>query len=240
MDDHEPGSSDALLERLAALESGQLSDILDEAGLPNQVLSANLVPLVAGQRIAGRAVCARGAPLIAGPSAKPLVPADALDALVGPASVLVIETGGFTAGACVGGLVAYSLKRAGCAGVITDGAVRDAEEINELGLPCIAAARTPLKIGGRWRLCETGKPVVLPGQTGPGVSIAPGDLVLADADGVVVVPSAIALQIIEDAEVLRDIELAIMAQMRGGASRAASSKANPRFDHVRPVPRDAV
>lgn len=231
MPDSQSTDADLLLERLAALESGQISDVLDEAGLPNQVLSTLLAPLAPGQRICGRAACARGAPVISVRNKS--VQAGGLEDAVFPGSILVIETGGFVAGACVGGFVAYDLQRLGCLGVVTDGAVRDVEEIVGFGFPCFAAARSPAAGGRRWRVNQTGAPISLPGQDGVRVRIAPGDLVLGDADGIVVVPTAHAQQIIEDAETLKDIERKIGEELRAGGSRADVFKRNPRFDHIR-------
>ena len=230
-------TEDTLLDRLARLESGQVSDVLDEAGLPDQALSSAFVPLAGGQRFAGRAACLRGAPLAQGRHQAPSLPADIMEQTVRPGSVLLVETGGFQAGAILGGFVAYSLQRAGCRGIVTDGAVRDADEIRELGLPCLARCVTPINGARRWRLVEAGQPIALAGQTGVPVRIAPGDLVLADADGVVVVPQAVALQIIEDSEELARIERAIGGELRQGGERAAVFKRHPRFDHIRPVER---
>lgn len=229
----------ALLAGLAELESGQLSDVLDEAGFPDQVLSSAILPLMPGQRLCGPAACARGAPLTAIRTGGPSLPVDALESIISPGSVLVIETGAFTAGACLGGLVAYSLQRTGCAGLITDGAVRDAEEIRAFGWGCFSAAVTPVNGARRWSLRETDTPVVLPGQGGVGVRITPGDYILADADGVVVVPRVAAAQIVEDSERLRTIERTMAEELRAGAPRAEVFRRNPRFDHVRRFKSDA-
>lgn len=225
--------ADSWITRLSALETGQVSDVLDEAGLLHQTLSSALVPLAAHMRLCGRAACLRGRPLVSirQPSSAP--PADALERVVRPGSVVVIDAGSFTDGACLGGFVAYSLKRAGSVGLVTDGAVRDVDEIVELGYPLFAAARTPLNGARRWSLVESDIPVTLPGHDGNAVTIAPEDLILGDADGIVVIPQAAEQQIIEDSEKLRQIERAIGEQMRAGGSRSDVMKANPRFAHIR-------
>lgn len=124
-----------LLERLTALETGQLSDVLDEAGLSNHALSSDLRPLDETRPMVGIAVCARGEPIVRTqePRGRRLE-VDALDKAITPGAVLLIETGGYHAGSCVGGLMAYSLRRGGCRGLVVDGAVRDAAEIRERGL----------------------------------------------------------------------------------------------------------
>lgn len=229
------GTADDLLARLARLETGQVSDVLDEAGLPNHALSSCLAPLAAGSKFAGIAVCARGEAAVDGRQARPALPGAALEKAMHPGGVLVIDSGGFSRGALFGGFVAYSLQRAGCVAIVTDGPVRDADEIRGLGLPVVAGAVTPVNGSRRWKWTDVGVPVNLPGQEGRPVAIAPGDYILADADGVVAIPAAVAAQVIEDSEELARIEKRIGEGLRAGGTRAEVFKVNPRFDHVRPA-----
>ena len=224
---------DPLLERLQLLESGQVSDVLDEAGLPNHALSSHITPIIQGQRIVGRAACVAGDALLPTVDSPPPLPGDTLEQVVGPNSILVIATGGFRGGACIGGFVAYSLQREGCRGMITDGAIRDADEIRSLAFPVYAAAVTPINAARRWRLVAMNSEVLLPGAAGNSVRIKPGDLILGDADGVVVVPAEVAEQVVGDAEELKQIETRIAEALRAGGSRAEVFKANPRFAHIR-------
>jgi len=230
-------AADDLLARLARLETGQVSDVLDEAGLPDHALSSALVPLAAGSKFAGYAVCARGEAATQGRNARPAMPGAALEQAMRPDGVLVIDSGGFGRGALFGGFVAYSLQRAGCVAIVTDGPVRDADEIRGLGLPVVAGGVTPVNGSRRWRWTDVDVAVTLPGQEGRPVPIAPGDLLLADGDGVVVIPAAAAVQVIEDSERLAEIEREIGRGLREGGTREAVFKRNPRFEHVRPVRR---
>jgi regulator of RNase E activity RraA len=224
---------DVLLERLSKLETGQVSDVMDEAGLPNHALASSLTSLTPGSRFSGRAACHPGERFVPARTMVPAVPGDTFERAAAPGTVIVIEAGEFQGGALLGGFVAYSLQRGGCTGLVTDGAIRDAAEIRGLGFPCVAGAITPLNGARRWRLTQADVPVSLPGQTGVPGRIAPGDFILADADGVVVIPAGVAGQIIEDSEELQRIENAIGEQMRAGGMRSQVFKANPRFDHVR-------
>jgi 4-hydroxy-4-methyl-2-oxoglutarate aldolase len=230
-----PQGASALLERLAALETGQLSDVLDEAGLPNGVLSNAIRPLWGGGRMVGVALCARGEPVVQARERLRTPDADALDRAIAPGSIVLIETGGFAAGSCVGGLMAYSFKRNGCEGLIVDGAVRDSAEIEELGLTTWCRGRTPVNGSRRWGLVEVGAPIRLPGAGGPPVVVTPGDYVVADEDGVVVIPAAAAASIVADAEELARIEGRIAEELRAGGRRGEVFKRNPRFDHIRAV-----
>lgn len=225
-------ASDPLVDRLSQLESGQVSDVMDEAGLTNHALSSALFPLDPASRFAGRAACLRGEAAVAGRHPAAALPADALERTAAGA-VLIVASGGFSGGAIMGGFVAYGLQREGCRAFVTDAPVRDADEIRGYGFPVVASAVTPVNGARRWRYVAAGEPVSLPGQGGGTVTIRPGDLVLGDCDGVVVVPAEHAEQIIEDSETLHGIERAIGAAMRAGGSRPEAFKANPRFDHVR-------
>ncbi len=165
----------------------------------------------------------------------PALPADILEQAVGIDSILVIGTGGFSAGTVLGGFVAYSLQREGCRGVVTDGAIRDADEIRGLDFPVVCASINPINGARRWRLTKCGAPVPLPGQTTVPVLVRPLDLILADADGVVVVPAEVAEQVIADSEELLRIERQIGRELRAGARRVDAFKNNPRFAHIRKV-----
>jgi 4-hydroxy-4-methyl-2-oxoglutarate aldolase len=233
MIDH--SSADMLVDRLGRLETGQVSDVLDEAGLPFHALASDLLPLTPGMCCAGRALCARGEPRVQVERAEPPLPADALDNAVTPGSVVVIDAGGFVAGACLGGFVAYGFQRAGASGLIVAGAIRDADEIRGYGLPTFCRAVTPVNGARRWRMAEIGGTITLTGQAGVPVTVRTGDLVLADGDGIVVVPAAAAEAIVEDAERLAAIERRIGEEMRAGGARAAVFARNPRFAHIRKI-----
>lgn len=228
-----PEEDPPLLDRLAALETGQLSDVLDEAGLPNNVLTSALRPLDGRGRMVGVAVCARGEPHVR--TREQRSPPPALERAIGPHSIVLIETGSFASGSCVGGLMAYSFKRHGCAGLVVDGAVRDSAEIQELGLTTWCRVVTPVNGSRRWGLVEVGQPIRLPGIGGPPVVVTPGDYVVADDDGIVVIPANAASSIVADTEELVRIERRIADGLRAGGSRGEVFGANPRFNHIRRV-----
>ena len=230
-----PPGADLLVARLAKLDTGQVSDVLDEAGLANQVLASTLTPLQARTRFAGRAACVSGEPVISAPHAPPPLPADILEEVAGADTVLVISTGGFNAGTVLGGFVAYSLQREGCRGVITDGTIRDADEIRGLDFPVICASVNPINGARRWRLTKHDVPIPLPGQTAVPVMVRPRDLILADSDGIVVVPAEVAEQVITDSEELLRIEQRIGQELRQGARRVDAFRNNPRFAHIRKI-----
>jgi 4-hydroxy-4-methyl-2-oxoglutarate aldolase len=105
-------------------------------------------------------------------------------ASVRPGDVLVAATGGWTGCAVTGDLVLGMARNGGAVGFVTDGCVRDLPGIRAVGLPAFCVGVTP-NSPARNGPGTVGAPVVV-----GGVAVASGDLVIADADGVVVVPQA--------------------------------------------------
>jgi 4-hydroxy-4-methyl-2-oxoglutarate aldolase len=223
-----------LIERLARLETGQLCDVLAEAGLPDQALAAAIRHVSGGREFAGIALPARGRTLARTRRPIPVLANDALDEAVFPGAVILIDTGGFLGGGCLGGLIATGLRHKGAVAIVTDGAVRDAKEIGSLGLAAYAAAVTPVAASRRWSLIEVNQPIALPGVAAP-VQVRPGDLVRGDDDGIVVVPAPCAAAILEDTEEVARIEERMSAALRAGEPRAEVFRRHPRFDHIRPA-----
>ena len=133
-------------------------------------------PLFPGSHVVGTAITVR----LSDGDLEPIVPA--VD-LLQPGDVLVIDHGGRDSLACWGELTSLAAKQRGCVGVIVDGAVANLTAIREHGLPTFA--RGVVALGGR-RLGHGGG-VNVSVQCG-GVAVHPGDLVVADDDGIVIVP----------------------------------------------------
>ncbi len=220
-----------LVRRLRPLGTSAVSDVLDRCGYRHQALASDIRPLAPGMRLAGPAACFAGAPED-GKTKSALSPYE-MDRHAAAGTVIVVATRGQTAGSVAGGLMCLGFQLAGCAGLLVDGGLRDASEIAEMGFPAFARFWTPAAGGGRWALTEVGVTVELPGAEGIPVTIAPGDVVLGDEDGVIIVPQAILPEVVEWSERLVAIEAAITARMRAGDTREAAFAANPRFDHIR-------
>lgn len=97
-------------------------------------------------------------------------------------SILVVDAGGYVDRAVWGGILSLAARARGVAGVVIDGAVRDIDEIRELDLPLFARATSPAGPHKGWE-GRIGHPISC-----GGVAVAPGDIVIGDADGVLVVP----------------------------------------------------
>jgi regulator of RNase E activity RraA len=111
-----------------------------------------------------------------------------------PGSVLVMDTRGETRGCSCGDLLVARLKARGGAGVVTDGGFRDTPDIAALGFPAYQRHAVPAPSFGALQAVEMNVPV------GCGdVAVYPGDIIVGDAEGIVVIPRALANQIAEDA-----------------------------------------
>jgi regulator of RNase E activity RraA len=96
-------------------------------------------------------------------------------------------------------------------GYIVDGGCRDSAFIENLGFPVFCKYFTPVDVVGKWAATALGEPI----QVGE-VSLLTGDYVLADRDGIVIIPAAIAAEVVEETEeVLRKENLVRKAILRG-------------------------
>ena len=226
-------SSSELVVRLRNLSASAVSDVLDRCGHPDQSVTSAIAPLVRTMKIAGIAACFEGVsedePKQEG---RPAISGFEIDLRMSANTVLVIAMNGHRASAAVGGLMALSAKRRGCAGFVVDGGVRDAPEIIGLGLPAFCRYVTPLNTSGRWRLTCAEAPIALPGQAADAVTVSPGDFIIGDGDGLIVIPQAIAAEVIGWTEQLAQIEQAIVRKIEAGGSREEAFAQHPRFAHI--------
>jgi regulator of RNase E activity RraA len=114
---------------------------------------------------------------------------EAIDAM--PAGVVPVWAGTDIRGVCCfGDLLAEAMRARGCAGVVVDGGVRDVEYLRQMDLPIRARYFTPAQAIGRWKVTAHQVPVQVRGALQEWVTVNPGDIVVADQDGVVIVPAA--------------------------------------------------
>ena len=129
-----------------------------------------------------------------------------------PGDVLVVDVGGHYEAGYWGEIMTVAAQARGIAGLVIEGSVRDADQIEALGFPVFARG---LSIRG------TGKDVDRPGALNEplpfgDVIVAPGDLVVGDADGVVVIPKDRVHDVLAKSQEREDKEAAIMERLRKG------------------------
>ncbi len=190
----------ALVDALRDTPTGFLVDALGGSG----ALDYRIKPAIAGQA----AFCGVALTCDAGP-ADNLALVAALET-VQPGDVLVCTTGGYTGCAVTGDLVLGMARNCGAVGFVTDGCVRDLPGIRMVGLPCYCVGITPNS----------------PARSGPGTvgfaitlgghPVCSGDVVVADLDGVVVVPQSRLDEVIARLPAIREAEAAMDQAVRDG------------------------
>ena len=174
-----------LIRAFEKVPSGNAADALAELGLPDGFVDAGLYPLAPSQRrAAGFAVTVKQVSRSQDPEkAGPARHGQVIDEFLREGSMLVIDAGGRTDVCTGGGLMALRSKLLGASGWVINGAVRDAEEIRALDFPVHLKGTSPVKSVPRLQTAGVNVPVGI-----GGVQICPGDLVLADETGIVVIP----------------------------------------------------
>ncbi|MCY7304333.1 MAG: RraA family protein [Thermoleophilia bacterium] len=168
-----------------------ISDALDRMGRRHQVLDLEIRPLWPEARLAGVAVPV----MIVADTSEPELPYDgeltALDGLrPGDVPLFVVEEG--VRCASWGELFSCAALGRGAAGVVVDGYVRDGAAIKALGFPTFARGLSPLDTFARAAV----KGIDVEARVG-GVEVRPGDLVVGDVDGIVVVPQEMVADVAE-------------------------------------------
>ena len=137
-----------------------------------------------------------------------------------PGDVVAVDGGGRADAAVLGDIIAGALARRGVAGVVVDGAVRDVEGIDEVGLPTFARGTHPATGSN-----EGPGAINVPVQVG-GVVVHPGDVVRGDASGVVVVPREHLDTVIAMTRTVEQREVAWRQAVADGVSIAAATGAD--------------
>jgi len=182
------GAGDAALPGLAAgrLYTAVVSDILDDLGHRDHVLDPAIRALGDAAVIAGWAnpfLVAEVDEIPADPYTGEIAALDDIS----PWEVVLVAAGGSARAACWGELFSTAARSRGARGTLVDGYCRDARAIAALGYPVWCRGTLPLDANGRTAVTAWRQPAVV-----GGLPVRPGDLVVADADGAVVIPGGLA------------------------------------------------
>jgi 4-hydroxy-4-methyl-2-oxoglutarate aldolase len=192
------------------LYTAAVADVLDSLGLENQTLPPAIGPLRPGMRLEGPVFAIEGRPHAGHDYETSIRRILEMLGAVPPGHVPVYATGDETC-AQFGELSATALAAQGCPGVVLDGGTRDVAFIERQGFPVFCRYTTPLDSVPRWEAVAWGNEVEI-----GGVRVATGDWVLADADGVVVVPAERRDEVLARAREVVDAENEVRAAVREG------------------------
>ncbi len=209
-------SPDDLRARFGAVYTAALTDVMDDLGRHHQTLPHEIVPLEPGARVVGPAFAVEGR---TNHSIDPEVSIRRILEMLGavPAGHVAVYEAGDTTCAHFGELSAVSLVAHGVAGVVINGGCRDVDLIRPTGLPVFARYRTPQDAVSRWEVLEWGHTIEI-----EGVTVATGDYVVGDADGVAIVPRDLIVPVLEEAEALVGTENLIRDAVRDGMKPLAA------------------
>lgn len=211
--------------RYVKVDTANVADVLDDMGLRHQGLAADFADLGAG-RVAGWAYTIVGQMVPYEGSGDPRK----MEACGGVSDAEVTVWSGGATGICYfGELIALGMRERGCVGAVVDGGVRDTRWLQEHGFPVFARYRTPVQSIGRWKVTDWQVPAYLPGATTERVVVRPGDFVLGDEDGAIVVPAEHAVAVLEKAESMTETEHRVRQAIQSGTSL---SEALEQFGHV--------
>lgn len=189
-----------LIEAFRRVATASVADAVDKICGRKGYLDSAISPRTSERKIAGPAVT-----VLEGPSDEFVPPQHALDLIdaAEEGSVVVISIGGYAEVAIWGGLMTAGAVANRLEAAVLDGAVRDVTEIKrDFGFPVFARSTSPGTTLGRFKTLDSNVPVTI-----GDVTINPGDIVVGDVDGVVVVPKDKAAEVLAMAQEIDQREL---------------------------------
>ena len=207
----------ALVAALAAVSTTQIAD----SGEPVGVVGPGVRRLAGGAEICGPAVTVWTTP------GDILFVLKACD-MIAAGDVLVVDGGGREDAAVIGDIVGHTIAGLGCVGLVVDGAVRDLDGIDAVGLPTFARGAHPATGSNQ------GPGAINVAVQCGGVAVHPGDVVRADSSGVVVVPREHLAAVVAAAQAVAERETAWRAAIAAGETLPAATGIDDLLASLRP------
>lgn len=198
-----------ICDRFNKLYVPAIADVLDDMGYWNQVMHEDIKALRLTDRVAGRAFTALGKPERSTDRTIRLGPR-MVDELR-PHDVAVFDCSDDRTVGHWGELLTNGAVARGAVGAVIDGGMRDTAAVLDLDFPVFHKFRAARDAKGRWNVVDMQTPIVC-----GGVPVTPGDYIVGDCDGVVVVPAAIAVEVLLEAEITVGVETEIRDRVRAG------------------------
>jgi regulator of RNase E activity RraA len=207
-----------ILELSRRISTASLTSQLQKRGFLSSTFMQGVLPLRPDLRLAGQAFTLRFIPI-----REDLEPPGEIDnrtskqrlavEAVGPGDVLVIDARGDIGAATLGDILAARILHRGAAGIVTDGAFRDTPSIRTLDLATYARGQSPYASTRIHHPQDINVPIGC-----GGVAVLPGDLIVGDGEGVVVVPRAVAEEVVQATYEQDQREIYIMQRIQRGDS----------------------
>jgi 4-hydroxy-4-methyl-2-oxoglutarate aldolase len=199
-------------DRLEECYTGAVYDVMRDLGMKNCVLPDPIRALDPETRVAGRVFTMEGRPDPTCSVHESVLRWTEFLTVAPEGHVVVCQPHDHSL-ALMGELSAETLHLRGVRGYIVDGGCRDNAFIRKLGFPVFARFRTPRDIAGAWTLESFGQPIEM-----EGVQIRTGDFILADIDGIVVIPEQQAEAVITQVEKIMNTESLVRKAILSGVS----------------------
>ena len=219
-----PLSREGFIHRFQRISSPTVYDVLLKMGHPNQAAHSCIAPLQRGHRIAGPAKTIRGESLATDQGKWGTAFSYEFFRQIETGDVIVFDCGGHAQGGPWGGNTASTARVKGAAGIIIDGGTRDYSDLVEMQFPTFCRFVTPVLAHGRFQITRINEPVELTAQIEGKVTVNPGDFVIADDDGILVIPQPHLEVVLEFAEYAEQAEKQIRAAIEAGEDREAVDK----------------
>ncbi len=205
-----PNASD-MCNRFERVPTAAINDVLRSRGLITQTLPPHINGLAPSMRVAGIAFTIKGAKSLE--LDNEMSERAAMLEAIHEDAVCVWDTSGDDESAQWGEVMTMAAKRAGCRGAIVDGGVRDTDKVLRQDFPVFCRYRTSNGMLGRFRMTAYQVPI----RIGV-VVVQPGDVLVGDIDGVIVVPRRLAVDTLIAAERIVASEVEIKEMIAAGAT----------------------
>lgn len=200
----------SLADRLALCHSSVIHDVMKDRGLPLRILPRTIIGLAPGMRCAGPVFTIRGRPDPTIDKHTSLMEWARLLSLIPPGRVAVVQPQDDVR-ALFGGLSAEALRIKGVRGYIVDGGCRDIEHVIDQNFPVFARYATPIDIVAAWRAEAYEVPIAIGGH-----DIRPDDHVVADRDGIILIPGSEIEEVLAAAEKKMSTEGEMVKAIKAG------------------------
>ena len=214
---------ESLNARLARCYTGAVHDVLRLMGHENIVLPPEIKPIAPGMKLAGPIWTVAGS-IDRGRTRDETLRAWCTLLARAPAGHVIVCQPNNHEVALMGELSAQTLAARGVLGFVVDGGSRDTALVIEQGFPVFCSFLTPADIVARWAPDRFGEPVTI-GK----VTIATGDFLLGDRDGVVIIPRALAAEVVEKTEEVVSTESEMRRALIGGMDPVAAYEKYGKF-----------